>query len=218
MEKNQVVRKKRKLRKGRVFGAIALLLSVIVFGTIQVKDGLANNEKEIVLQEEKGNEIYIKKIEVIEKDNPEEPEYVTQLEYKENISMPKEHQQFLYSKVQERGLDFEKVLALIETESNFQADAIGPTNDYGYFQINEINHEYLAETLSTENDPLNPYINIDWGTYMLSTLYDYWEEEGVSGEELDYHVWSSYNKGIKGFKENGMAVQYVSKIQQNLSE
>jgi hypothetical protein len=216
MEKNQVVRKKRKLRKGRVFGAIALLLSVIVFGTIQVKDGIANNEKELVVQEpESQHTITVVKVKEVESIELEETDGFV---YNKEIPMPKEHQFYLYQKVQERGLDYNKTLALIATESGFKSDAVSHTNDYGYFQINEMNHERLAETLSTKNSPLDPYVNIDWGTYMLATLYDHWKEEGVTGEDLDIRVWSSYLLGLTGFSNHGVAERYVSKIQKNLEE
>lgn len=217
MENKEVVvkvRKKRRLRKGRVVAAVAMLLSIIVFCTIQVKNGLASNEEEIIKQEVVvvGKDIYEQKVEIELKD-----EDVDGFVYNENIPMSKEHQAYLYEKVQERNLDYNKVLALIETESGFRSNVISDTKDFGYFQINRINHEYLAEQLNTRNSPLNPYVNINWGTYLLSELYEYWGERGVTGEELDYHVWSSYNKGITGFKKHGMAVQYVSRIQSNLN-
>ncbi|WP_162985733.1 transglycosylase SLT domain-containing protein [Virgibacillus halodenitrificans] len=204
----------RRIRKNRVVGgAITLLLSIIVFCTIQVKDGFASNENELVNQEVIEKESYERQTVIEEK----EEEMINYFVYNEDIPMPKEHQFYLFNKAQERELEYEKTLALIETESGFRSTVISDTKDFGYFQINRINHEYLAETLNTRIIPLDPYINIDWGTYMLSTLYDYWKEKGITGKELDHYVWSSYNKGITGFKKYGKAVQYVSRIQSNLN-
>jgi soluble lytic murein transglycosylase-like protein len=202
------VRKKRRLRKRAIFTMMAILLAILVFGSFYVKESLANIEEKNITYNQK------KKLEVREK---ELKKRLDRFVYNPNIPMPKEHQLFLYQKTQERGLDYEKVLAIIATESNFQSNAVSSTDDFGYFQINRMNHEYLAETLNTSNSPLNPYVNIDWGTYMLSTLYDYWKEQGMTGEQLDYYVWSSYNKGIDGLKENGLAIRYISKIQENLN-
>ena len=138
--------------------------------------------------------------------------------YQKDIAMPYEHQRYLFDRSLELDLDYYKLLALIETESGFDYKAIGTTDDYGYFQINKMNHEDLAKKLSTPNEPLNPFINIEWGTYILADLYEYWSGEGYKGKELDRLVWSSYNKGITGHLENGPAETYVSKIETNLGK
>lgn len=130
-----------------------------------------------------------------------------------DIPMPEKHQRYLFEKCKERGLDYKKTLALIQHESNYNPNAVSYTKDYGYFQINEMNRAELAKKLNTPNSPLNPYINMDWGTYILAELYEYWEEKGVTGEELDRHVWSSYHKGITGFKKNGEATSYIKKVE-----
>lgn len=138
--------------------------------------------------------------------------------YIEEIPMPINHQEFLFNKSKQLGLDYEKLLAVIATESNFNPTIVSSTNDYGYFQINLINHKDFASKYETENNPLSPQINLLWGSHMLKDLYDYWSEQGVVGKELDYYVWSSYNKGLNGFKKYGYANFYISKIEKNLSE
>jgi hypothetical protein len=138
--------------------------------------------------------------------------------YNKEIPLPKEHQKYLYRLSQERGLDYEKTLAVIKHESGYDPTEISGTNDYGYFQVNKINHEELSEKLDTPNKPLDPYININWGTYKLSELYSYWEEKGVMGNQLDEYVWSSYNKGIGGFRKHGKATKYVKKVREALTE
>ncbi|PLS18846.1 hypothetical protein CVD28_00145 [Bacillus sp. M6-12] len=138
--------------------------------------------------------------------------------YNENIPMPKEHQEYLYELCEERGLDYHKTLAVIQHESKFNPNALNETNDYGYFQVNAVNHADLAKKLHTDNSAFNPYINMNWGTYMLADLYSYWGEKGFTGSTLDEVVWSSYNKGITGFKENGHATAYVYKMKASIQE
>jgi len=133
-------------------------------------------------------------------------------EYEAEIPMPIAHQEYLYDLCMERGLDYKKALAIIQHESVYNSYIVSDTNDYGYFQINTVNHERLANTLQTANNPLDPYININWGTYMLSDLYEYWSKQGITGDALDVYVWSSYNKGLTGFKKYGPADEYVEKV------
>lgn len=148
----------------------------------------------------------------------EEAEESSNFPYNENILLPKEHQEYLYELCMEYGLDYYKTLAVIQHESVYDPNIISSTNDYGYFQINIVNHDRLSEATNTPKDPLDPYVNIQWGTYMLDELYDYWSERGISGDQLDTYVWSSYNKGITGFRKYGEATTYVNKVRTALEE
>lgn len=70
---------------------------------------------------------------------------------------------------------YELVYAVIKRESQFDAAAISPTNDYGLMQINIGNHSWLSSELGIV-DFLDPYENVHAGVYMLSSLihkYDY---------------------------------------------
>lgn len=138
--------------------------------------------------------------------------------YNSEIPMPEKHQKYLYDLTKKRGLDYEKALAVIQHESVYDPNVISESDDYGYFQVNIVNHENLSNALNTPNKPLDPYVNLNWGTYMLSDLYDYWKEKGVSGSNLDEYVWSSYNKGLGGFKEHGKATNYIKKVREALTE
>ena len=107
-------------------------------------------------------------------------------------------------------------ISIIALESNFNSQLISETNDYGYMQVNKVNHERMAKTLGTRNAHPGPYVNLNWGTYLLAGLYDKWRAEGISdkvkdGETLvnDKYVMSSYNK-VNGFKKYGMASRYIS--------
>ena len=138
--------------------------------------------------------------------------------YNASIPLPKDQQAFLYKKVTERGLNYAEVLAFIKVESNFDPYARS-SSSYGLFQINGVNHNMLTQTLGTKNAPFDPYVNIEWGTYMIADLYDLYRSKGLSGQALKDAVWSSYNKGVGGYQNTGKAHSYISKMneaQQNM--
>lgn len=176
---------------------------------------IALKEKEVPVVEKV--KVEVKSSEAVQPVQPKKEEAVPEFPYKEHLKLPYDHQKYLYERTKELGLDFDKALAVMEHESKFDANAIGETKDYGYFQVNITNHEWLSDVTNTPNKPLDPYVNIDWGTYMLKWLGDYWTERGLTGKALDEAVWSSYNKGIQGFRETGEATVYVAKVQESLN-
>lgn len=143
------------------------------------------------------------------------PTQTTNSNYNPKIPMKKEHQLYLYKMTKERGLDYKKTLALIQTESTFKPNARGG-NNYGLMQINKVNHASLTKKLKTANKPYDPYVNMNWGTYMLADLYKYWEGRGLTGAKLDQYVWSSYNRGLGGAKKYGLKTSYVNKMNSNI--
>lgn len=220
-----------KLKKSKriiVVSGVIISLSLFKFATYANGDNIAKEAnisrsqevKLIDIQEIKDeNKERVK--EMIKKEKEEEKLREDELKngftYDESIPMPEEHQKYLHELCKERGLDYLKTLSIIGLESNFNSNLISKTRDYGYMQINKVNHNNLTKTLKTENNPLDPYININWGTHMLEDLYNKWTAEGISDEvkegevfsELDKYVMSSYNKGVNGFRKNGMATRYI---------
>lgn len=140
--------------------------------------------------------------------------------YNPKVKMPIEHQKYLFKMTRLRKLDYFKTLAVLKHESQYNMYAIA-VNDYGYMQVNSQNHLWLSKLLKTENAPLDPYININWGTYMLSDFYDHWRISGVKKlktkisvfNKLDRYAMSSYNKGISGFMKHGEAMSYLRKVE-----
>lgn len=122
--------------------------------------------------------------------------------------MPYEHQKYLYEMSKKRGLDYKETLAFIGHESEFNPNAKG-ANNYGYFQISSVNHNQLANALGTKLAPFDPYVNINWGTYMLSELYKKYGNKDA--------VLSAYNKGEGGYAKTGKAVAYIQKHNQVLA-
>jgi hypothetical protein len=135
--------------------------------------------------------------------------------FSRKIPMPVAYQEDLYRWCQIRHLDYEMTLALIDHESVFSSHYVSSTGDYGYFQINKINFSYFSKKLNTPNEPLNPIVNINWGTYWLSYLYHYWQQKHYDGSQLQNVVLSSYNEGIRGYELNGTESQYVSGVEKS---
>lgn len=139
--------------------------------------------------------------------------------YIKDIKMPIEHQKYLFKMCKERNLDYLKTLALLKHESQLNPFEVYKES-YGYMQIHKVNHNRLSKELKTENKALDPYININWGTFMLNELYSMWRNEGISDKAisgsnfttLDKYVFSSYNKGVAGFKKYGEATRYIGKV------
>ena len=81
---------------------------------------------------------------------------------------------------------YEVVLALMWRESNFYAEAMSSTDDYGIMQINKCNHEYLKEELGVV-DIMDVKSNIEGGVYILSTLFREYDDA--------HEVLMAYNMG-----------------------
>lgn len=132
------------------------------------------------------------------------------------IPMPIEHQDFLHLLCTEKNIDFKKTMAIIRLESRFnQNNVSGKT--YGYFQVHQMHHANLARDHKTAIAPLNPYINLKWGTTMVSNLYRSFENQGLSGDKLDRAVLSAFNKGIGGYKRTGEATKFINIYNQHLN-
>ncbi|MDF2880028.1 MAG: soluble lytic murein transglycosylase and like regulatory protein [Clostridiaceae bacterium] len=200
----------RNISKGLIVTASFVFCLIVVFSAFTGKEAKEINIKNFYVEEFKNTEIL--SLNAIKEQALEFEKNEKEDIYNENIPMPREHQEYLYELCKERGLDYKITLAVLKHESQFDANVIAD-RDYGYMQINLINHKYLSELLGTANKPLDPYININWGTYMLSDLYEYWESNGLTGKELEESVLSSYNKGITGYKRGGKAMVYLEKIE-----
>ena len=107
-----------------------------------------------------------------------------------DIPLSNKLQDFIINQAKYMSVPHELVLAVIEVESNFDADVISITNDYGLMQINKINHEWLSEIYGIENY-LDPESNIIAGIHILSWLYNTYNG--------DVHkVLMAYNMGQAG--------------------
>lgn len=136
------------------------------------------------------------------------PDDAKAFEYNSNIPLESDIQEYLYDLCEQRNLDYKMCLAIIKEESNFKAKALGGGSNYGLFQINKCNHKMLSSTLNTANKPFDPETNINWGTYLLSYLYEKYADT-YNDDDLLKAVLSAYNRGEGGFKKYGFAKSYI---------
>ena len=98
-------------------------------------------------------------------------------------------------------------LALIQNESSFDPSVVSATHDYGYMQINEMNHQWLTDTLGV-TDFTDPYQNIRAGVFVLRKLYERYQDTNM--------VLMAYNMGEDGAArlwEKGIySTDYTEKI------
>ena len=130
-----------------------------------------------------------------------------------DVPMDKDLQEFVYFLSSANNIDYAFVMALIETESTFEADKISNTDDYGLMQINEVNHAEITEALGITNY-LDPYENIEAGIFMLRNLFDKYEDPEK--------VLMAYNLGERGAKnlwEKGITkTTYTEKVTKSAVE
>lgn len=106
-----------------------------------------------------------------------------------DVPMSEEEQEFVFYLAAGYNIDFTLAMALIQHESSFRADVVSSTQDYGLMQINQINHEYLTETIGV-TDYLDPYQNIRAGMFTLRKLFEKYQDTK--------RVLMAYNMGEKG--------------------
>ena len=84
-----------------------------------------------------------------------------------------EYKEYVFEKSLSNGIDPYVVFGIIYNESRYQEDVTNlntnGTTDYGLMQINEVNFDYLHNTIGIEsmNDLLDPYKNIECGIELL---------------------------------------------------
>ena len=115
-----------------------------------------------------------------------------------DCKMPEEQQEFTYYLCNGYNIDFSLVMALIQNESSFDPEVISKTNDYGYMQINQVNHQWLTDTIGV-TDFTDPYQNIRAGVFVIRKLFERYQDTNMvlmaynMGESAAARLWE---KGI----------------------
>lgn len=107
----------------------------------------------------------------------------------EDVNMTYDMQEFVFHLSKAYDLDFNFVMAVIKTESDYNPDLVSPTDDYGLMQINTINHDWMESQLGV-TDMLDPYQNLNGGMYVLKYLFDKYNDPAK--------VLMAYNMGETG--------------------
>ena len=79
-----------------------------------------------------------------------------------DCKMPEEQQEFTYYLCTGYNLDFTLVMALIQNESSFDPSVVSATHDYGYMQINEMNHQWFIFNDSVVGVKTPPELDRQW--------------------------------------------------------
>ena len=116
-------------------------------------------------------------------------------------------QDYIRTLCEENNVPMDLVVAQIQVESNFRADCVSGTSDYGLMQINKINHGWLKEKYGVK-DFLDPYDNVLCGIKILAGHLE-------NNESLERAL-MSYNMGTAGadklWNQGIHTTKYVEKI------
>lgn len=138
-----------------------------------------------------------------------------------HFDVPLSHslQDYIYEVCADEEVPITLILAMIETESNFNPEIISSTNDYGLMQINKINHERLKEEYRAA-DMLNPYQNTFCGIKIIASYvkkYDGDFNKALMAYNMgDFGANRAWGNGITSTKYSekilGLMEKYEEKI------
>ena len=130
-----------------------------------------------------------------------------------DVPLSESLQRYIYEICADEGVPVSLVMAMITHESGFNPEIVSDTEDYGLMQINEINHDKLAEEYRAA-DMLNPYQNVFCGVKIIGSYIAEYE---------DLHkALMAYNMGEYGakklWKDGYESSSYSRKILELMSE
>ena len=109
-------------------------------------------------------------------------------------------QSYIYEICADEKVPVTLVMAMIDHESKFNPEVIGRTEDYGLMQINEINHDWLAEEYRCA-DMLNPYQNVFCGVKIVGSYIEKYEGDYTKALMAynmgDYGAKKAWSNGVK---------------------
>lgn len=121
----------------------------------------------------------------------------------------KEYQEYIYEVAKKNNIPFNVMMTIAHIESGgyFNNNGkISSTNDYGFYQINVVNHNTIYEKLGyTVEDLLNnPYKNIDAAGLIIKNIYDMYENPDIEDILGTYNGWNNW-------REKEISIEYVEK-------
>lgn len=124
-----------------------------------------------------------------------------------DVKMILTEQEYLYYLCKGYDLDYSLMMAVIQVESDFDKNLISSTNDYGYMQINKMNHAELTRILGV-TDYLDPEQNMRAGCYIFRKLFEKYQQPNLA--------LMAYNMGETGAKrlwrEGIYETEYTEKV------
>ncbi len=96
------------------------------------------------------------------------------IEKSEMLRYPKEYSEYVEACSSKYGVAEEIIYSVILTESSFNEGAVSKAGALGLMQITPDTYEWLLQKRKEDirKDLKDPFVNIDFGTYYLSYLYD----------------------------------------------
>lgn len=143
----------------------------------------------------------------LENENYSLEEFNNQTYY--DIPLSIELQEYTFIQCIKYDVDPVLALAVMKTESGFNAKAVSETDDYGIMQINECNHKWLSDAFGDIN-LLNAKDNIKCGVYMLSKIKYPTREQKL----MAYNMGSVHAKAL--WEKGTYTTDYTEKVIDNM--
>ena len=132
--------------------------------------------------------------------------------YSREIPLSDELQQFTYETAKKYGVNYDLMLAIMQTESQYQNVVSDNDEDIGLCQINACNAEWLYEEHGIYN-LMDERQNIEACAIILDKLQGQFDNES--------HVVMAYNLGAskaEKYIKSGRITEYTEKVYENLEE
>lgn len=204
MSKRKYYKKRFQIGGAVVFGTAFILVMLVGFSTT----GQSVAEPGITATAAKADEpiAWISTVVTEAKEvNPTETTVADKQYY--NIPISEELQDYIIETAAKYEVPPELIIAIIQNESSYRANATGAAGEQGYMQIHPVNFEWLGEELGI-TDFYDPKQNILAGTYMLAGICEKYETTN--------EILMCYNCGERGAKrlwEQGITeTEYCRKI------
>lgn len=154
--------------------AIAVVLACFVSILLINKQAEAVEIKKIEVETLPIEEVEVEIVEVPKASNLEKAKAIVEggqeKMYFEDIPLTEEEQTALYSKCKSLHLNYWLMIALLESESSYQADAVSDTGAIGYMQIAPCNWERMKDEYGL--DATDSKQNLLCGAVMIKELID----------------------------------------------
>ena len=134
------------------------------------------------------------------------------LPYKRDIPLSDELQEYTYHTAQHYTVDYDLILAIMQTESQYNNIISDNGEDIGLCQINVINAEWLYKEYGLYN-LMEEHQNIEACAIILNKLQGQFDDES--------HVVMAYNLGAgkaQKYIRSGKITEYTEKVYENLKE
>lgn len=137
-----------------------------------------------------------------------------------NVPLSQEIQEFIYIECQNKDVEFELILGMIELESSFNADLVckndNGTQDRGLMQINSCRDKELTE--QGYDNLLDPYQNIEVGITIIADLLHKYEDEHKA--LICYNMGESggkrqFDKGVYTTAYSRKVIEYKNKYKED---